>query len=185
MVRHEDSKKKKKTKGQPFCRSGKLTCRKRPESSKMGMRAEVNTPFWALDSSSCDSRDSIWCLCCWDFLLASWSFLARSVWPEISEDLLLLPELAHRVLRHLAEAGEQGERPNAADRRRFRGRRAAGLRTLAGAAILIAGVLWLGLDVEPVWPGWIAAAGGFALTLWAASPFRQRPTHRRAKSSPR
>ena len=103
MVRHEDSKKKKKTKGQPFCRSGKLTCRKRPESSKMGMRAEVNTPFWALDSSSCDSRDSIWCLCCWDFLLASWSFLARSVWPEISEErsfraALCLPKAARDPL---------------------------------------------------------------------------------------
>jgi hypothetical protein len=36
---------------------------------------------------------------------------------------------------------------------------------VAAAAILVAGVLWLGLDVTPAWPGWLAAAAGLALTL--------------------
>ncbi len=36
---------------------------------------------------------------------------------------------------------------------------------VSAAALLIAGVLWLGLDVTPGWPGWLAAAAGLILSL--------------------
>ena len=38
---------------------------------------------------------------------------------------------------------------------------------VSAAALLIAGVLWLGQDVTPGWPGWLAAAAGLILSLRA------------------
>ncbi|HEY5623557.1 MAG TPA: ubiquinone biosynthesis regulatory protein kinase UbiB [Gammaproteobacteria bacterium] len=90
--------------------------------------------------------------------------LLRS-WPEISEDLLLLPELAHRVLRRLADEDAQQARPETPRRDGFYRRGFGGRGFLTGTAMLIAGVLWLGLDIAPVWPGWLAAIAGLGLTL--------------------
>src|SRR5690606_30750642 len=64
-------------------------------------------------------------------------------WPTISEDARLLPRLLHRAIRRadMAEAPVRppvrlGERPRHERRRE---------RAHAGAALLIAGVLWSGL----------------------------------------
>ena len=82
-------------------------------------------------------------------------------WPEISDDLALLPRVLHRTLRRL-------DAEDAAVRRRQRTptvvvaepRRGARLeRVVAGAALLIAGVLWSGL-AEPEWIGWSGAGLG-------------------------
>ena len=87
-------------------------------------------------------------------------------WPQISEDLLLLPEVVHRLIRRVVDeqhddavndgtsrAGTVLRLPRIADS------------AVTAAALLIAGVLWLGLDVSPGWPGWLAAAVGLALSL--------------------
>jgi len=87
-------------------------------------------------------------------------------WPEISEDLSMLPRLLHRAIRR-ADAAEADERravvvaaasPQA-------GTRSARLeRTIAGASLLLAGVVWSGLS-EPQWIGWLASAAGIVLLV--------------------
>ena len=81
-------------------------------------------------------------------------------WPEISEDIALLPRLLHRAIR-------RAETENAEERRVGRvppAPRRDSRRHLwaSGAVLLIAGVLWIGL-VEPRWLGWAGLVVGFAL----------------------
>ncbi|HEY3517158.1 MAG TPA: ubiquinone biosynthesis regulatory protein kinase UbiB [Gammaproteobacteria bacterium] len=86
-------------------------------------------------------------------------------WPEISDDLAMLPRVLHRALRRI-------DAEDAAVRRLRRApvvveRRGARLEQLVvGAAILIAGVLWSGL-ASPPWIGWIGAGVGLAVLLFA------------------
>jgi ubiquinone biosynthesis protein len=95
-------------------------------------------------------------------------------WPQISEDLALLPRLLHRTLRRLdaAEAAElKALRARSAhDRAGERRRRVAAPRRLehavAGAALLVAGVLWSGL-ATPQWLGWVGAAVGVLVLAFA------------------
>jgi ubiquinone biosynthesis protein len=91
-------------------------------------------------------------------------------WPEISEDLSLLPRLFHRAIRR-AEAREADERrlharpPASGDTHLLVSTRTRRLeRTIAGASLLIAGVVWSGLS-EPQWIGWVASAVGLVLLL--------------------
>jgi ubiquinone biosynthesis protein len=90
-------------------------------------------------------------------------------WPEINDDLALLPKVLHRALRRL-------DAEDAAVRRRQRApavvvaepRRGARLeRVVAGAAVLIGGVLWTGL-AEPEWLGWAGAAVGLLVIALGA-----------------
>ena len=87
-------------------------------------------------------------------------------WPQISEDLLLLPEVVHRLIRRVVDEqrdissdGEKSRVDNVLKLPRISDS------TVTAAALLIAGVLWLGLDVTPGWPGWLAAVAGLALSL--------------------
>jgi hypothetical protein len=38
---------------------------------------------------------------------------------------------------------------------------------ISGAALLIAGALWIGLDAEPGWPGWFGTAAGLLIIVRA------------------
>jgi ubiquinone biosynthesis protein len=87
-------------------------------------------------------------------------------WPEISDDLAMLPRVLHRALRRI-------DAEDAAVRRLRRApvvaesRRGARLEQLVvGAALLIAGVLWSGL-ASPPWIGWIGAGLGLAVLVFA------------------
>jgi ubiquinone biosynthesis protein len=95
-------------------------------------------------------------------------------WPQISEDLAMLPRILHRALRRF-DAAEAAELKR---RREARARASAGERRKAapghrleplviGAALLIAGVLWSGL-AEPEWLGWAGAAVGLVVLALAA-----------------
>jgi ubiquinone biosynthesis protein len=91
-----------------------------------------------------------------------------AVWPEISEDLALLPRVLHRALRR-ADADESAAKrrdraPSAAEPRRDGGRLE---RAVIGAGLLIAGVLWSALAV-PEWLGWAGAAVGLVVLALAA-----------------
>jgi ubiquinone biosynthesis protein len=95
-------------------------------------------------------------------------------WPQISEDLALLPRLLHRTVRRLdaAEAKERKEqRALSAHYRAGERRRRGGVRRLeaivGAGALLIAGVLWSGL-VEPPLIGWIGAGIGLAALVLSA-----------------
>jgi ubiquinone biosynthesis protein len=88
-------------------------------------------------------------------------------WPEISDDLAMLPRVLHRALRRI-------DAEDAAVRRQRRApivvaepRRGARVeRLVVGAALLIAGVLWSGL-AQPQWLGWVGAGVGLAVLVLA------------------
>lgn len=86
-------------------------------------------------------------------------------WPEISEDLLLLPGIVHRAIRH---ADTQGGRAagRASARAWRRGRHFPLGRYWSASTLIIAGVLWAGLRAEPVWLGWTGIALGLVLMPW-------------------
>jgi ubiquinone biosynthesis protein len=84
-------------------------------------------------------------------------------WPEISEDLLLLPKLMHRAIRRMEAEDAARSRPLL--RAGTTPRASARLeRVVTGAGLLIAGALWAGL-AEPYWIGWLAALAGLAVLL--------------------
>jgi ubiquinone biosynthesis protein len=89
-------------------------------------------------------------------------------WPQISDDLALLPRVLHRALRRIDAEDAAVRRQQRAPVVVAQPRRASRLEPLvAAAAVLIAGVLWIGLDASPPWLGWVGAAGGFAALLLA------------------
>ena len=91
-------------------------------------------------------------------------------WPRVAEDLLLVPEAIQQVLRRAAEGGDPPA--DAAPEAGPPGRAGstAGLHAvIAGGALAICGVLWLGLEAAPTWPGWSAAGLGVALLFRSAS----------------
>jgi ubiquinone biosynthesis protein len=86
-------------------------------------------------------------------------------WPEVSEDLAILPRLLHRAIRR-AESDDAAERRAHPRVPVVPGHRTVRLeRVVAGGALLIAAVLWAGL-AEPPWIGWAGAALGLLL-MWA------------------
>jgi ubiquinone biosynthesis protein len=91
-----------------------------------------------------------------------------AAWPEISDDLALLPRLLHRALRRAdaeeAAAKRQGPAAAAGGERRRGSARLE--RLVIGAAVLIAGVLWSGL-AAPAWLGWVGAGLGLAVLAFA------------------
>jgi ubiquinone biosynthesis protein len=87
-----------------------------------------------------------------------------AAWPDISEDLALLPRLLHRAVRRaeIKDVATLRARPVTVVRRERGAQRA-----IAAGAVLIAGALWAGL-AEPAWIGWIGAAAGLLLLFtWA------------------
>lgn len=87
-------------------------------------------------------------------------------WPDINEDLLLLPEVIHRVLRRVVDENPAGPSQDASPQigKDVAASKSAG-RSISGAALLIAGVLWIGMDTAPSWLGWVGAAVGLLITL--------------------
>jgi ubiquinone biosynthesis protein len=90
-------------------------------------------------------------------------------WPQIGSDLALLPELLHRLLIRLHAATVHPPVEHEPLRPQHAGLAAVGRSTLSGAALLIAGVLWVGLDTDPRWLGFAASAVGLALMLLGRS----------------
>jgi ubiquinone biosynthesis protein len=82
-------------------------------------------------------------------------------WPEITEDLSLLPRLLHRAIRR-ADAADADERRASLTVVAPPARSPRLERAIAGAALLVAGVVWSGLS-EPQWIGWVASAAGLLL----------------------
>ena len=89
-------------------------------------------------------------------------------WPQISEDLVLLPGALQQIARRaLQDNPAAPAREPPADRGPRRGAFAAGAGLPGGAALLLAGVLWIGLEAAPVWLGWALAGLGLVLALRA------------------
>jgi ubiquinone biosynthesis protein len=91
--------------------------------------------------------------------------------PELSEDLLALPELLHRFVkeakrppRAAGDSGPNGAGVGAANPRPS-ARNAA--RLVTGAALLIAGTIWSALATQPAWLGWSGGAAGLLILLLA------------------
>ena len=91
-----------------------------------------------------------------------------AAWPQISDDLALLPRVLHRTLRRLdaedAAVRRQQRTPVFVTAPRRATTRLEAL--VIGAALLIAGVLWSGL-ASPAWLGWAGAAVGLVVLVFA------------------
>jgi ubiquinone biosynthesis protein len=88
-------------------------------------------------------------------------------WPEISDDLAMLPRVLHRALRRIDAEDAAVKRQRRAPVIIAEPRRAARLEQLVvGAALLIAGVLWSGL-ASPPWIGWVGAGIGLVVLVFA------------------
>ena len=90
-------------------------------------------------------------------------------WPRVAEDLLLVPEAVQQILRRAAETVDSPSAAAPEANTASRAGSSAGLQAvIAGSALAICGVLWLGLEAAPVWPGWSAAGIGVALLFRSA-----------------
>jgi ubiquinone biosynthesis protein len=82
-------------------------------------------------------------------------------WPDISEDLIALPGLLHSVVRENERRNREKPVPVETNPTL-----PTALRYLfVGSTLLIAGVLWLGFDVDPVAVGIVSLASGALLLL--------------------
>jgi ubiquinone biosynthesis protein len=109
-------------------------------------------------------------------------FVAKQLiaaWPDVSEDLLQLPQLLRRKLREeqrVIESGRSGMAGRRRGRSLHRPRHDALRRRFVdywpGTAIMFAGIVWRGMAIAPVWVGDAAAVGGLLWLLVLA--FRAR-----------
>jgi ubiquinone biosynthesis protein len=83
--------------------------------------------------------------------------------PQLSEDLLALPELLHRFVTAAKQPPRAPENPGPNGGANQSPRHDA--RLFTGAALLLAGTIWSGLFAEPVALGWVAAGAGLVLLL--------------------
>lgn len=88
-----------------------------------------------------------------------------SSWPEISEDILALPGLFRRALENAAQDAPNGQElaVHASENSVIDN---AGTWTIRGATLLMAGVFWAGLEIAPVWAGFVGMTSGIVLMLW-------------------
>jgi ubiquinone biosynthesis protein len=94
----------------------------------------------------------------------------RQHWPDLAEALKVAPVLAQRVIRQAYEEDLSVHTESLAVQELRMELRAGQVRLrglLAAAAALLAGVLWLGLAIEPALPGGLLVAGGAAGLLAA------------------
>jgi ubiquinone biosynthesis protein len=84
--------------------------------------------------------------------------------PQLSDDLLALPDLLHRFVSEARQPPRAANDGNDASGQRRADRRHEA-RLFAGAALLVAGTLWSGLAAEPVALGWVAAGVGLVLLV--------------------
>ena len=84
-------------------------------------------------------------------------------WPQISEDLVALPEVMHRLVRSVTE---ERQAPAAEAKSNLSGtqlvRSARGLAAL-GSVLAIGGGGWLVATMTPAWAGWLALGVGIGL----------------------
>jgi ubiquinone biosynthesis protein len=86
-----------------------------------------------------------------------------AAWPEISDDLALLPRLLHQAIRRADMRDAAASRAVLLPVGPARGARIE--RAIGGAALLISGALWSAL-ATPHWIGWVGAALGAMVLLW-------------------
>lgn len=101
----------------------------------------------------------------------------QDAWPDITEDLLLVPELLHKAIRdadRARDAERRAEHARAHDEARVRG---YGTAQVTAAVVLVAGVLWTGLGAAPLWIGWLGAGAGL-VALLAVTRSAVRPPRR-------
>jgi ubiquinone biosynthesis protein len=92
----------------------------------------------------------------------------RDHWPDMAESLKMLPVVLQRAVRRAYEDDFRLQTESASVDA-LRTELAAGRRRrealLAGAVVLLGGIVWLALAAQPAWPGWLLAlaGGGFML----------------------
>ncbi len=94
--------------------------------------------------------------------------MARRIRAELPEIRYMVDRLP-AVTRKLLDRIEQDEKPLGPDRAQLERWAQSRYLGFAGAVVLLAGAVLLGLGVQPVWPGWVLGATGLGL-LYAGRP---------------
>jgi ubiquinone biosynthesis protein len=105
-------------------------------------------------------------------------YVARQLiaaWPDISEDVLQLPQVLRRTLRDrrdadIRPAASSSRRGRATQRYQRPGRRVADY--WPATVLVFAGILWLATSIQPTLPGWAAAIAGLVWLLVLAARVR-------------
>lgn len=87
-------------------------------------------------------------------------------WPQISEDLVRLPDAIHQIIQRILEEAREDKSHQHESKKKsqwgvFIGRGGA----LSGAFLTAVGVLWIGTEVMPAWPAWCLVGIGLAWTV--------------------
>jgi ubiquinone biosynthesis protein len=89
----------------------------------------------------------------------------REHWPDIAEAIKVLPVIARRAIRR-AYDDELVVRTESASidalRTETRKLRRRGDAVYAAGVVFLGGIVWISLATQPVWLGWVLAAGGAA-----------------------
>ena len=96
----------------------------------------------------------------------------REQLPEVGETIQEFPQVIHAILQRAAEGRLQVEvkHPGLETlREELQADRQQRWKTGSGGALLIGGVLWLGLTATPTWLGWLLLVGGAALLALSRS----------------
>jgi ubiquinone biosynthesis protein len=93
---------------------------------------------------------------------------AISDWPQISEDLQILPGVLHRTIRELDASSRHG-RVRRTQRVGDRKPVASMGRYASASTLLVAAVIWHGLAAEPSWLGWLGMVCGVVALPWRRS----------------
>jgi len=104
----------------------------------------------------------------------------RDGWPDALEIIKALPPLAKKIVERAQDGRlELPIDSQAVDRLRLESaeQRRRSDRIIVGAALMLGGVLWLGMRLNPKWIGFVAGASGLALWLavWLSGERPQRP----------
>tara|TARA_Y100000994_G_scaffold249211_1_gene259673 strand:- start:315 stop:1949 length:1635 start_codon:yes stop_codon:yes gene_type:complete len=86
-------------------------------------------------------------------------------WPQISEDLVQLPDAIHQIIKNiLEEAREEKPHKNSSKKKSQQNIFIERISILPGMFLIVVGALWMGTEIIPVWPAWYITGLGI---VWA------------------
>ncbi|NIW23577.1 MAG: ubiquinone biosynthesis regulatory protein kinase UbiB [Gammaproteobacteria bacterium] len=89
-------------------------------------------------------------------------------WPQISEDLVALPDVMHRLVRSVVEERQAPANEPSADANRSRRPTASFGQLALGSLLAVGGGAWLFAALAPAWAGWLALGAGLGLLAGAS-----------------
>ena len=86
-------------------------------------------------------------------------------WPQISEDLVRLPDAIHQIIKNVLEEAQEEKLPKNSNKKKSQQNifiERIGI--LPGMLLIVVGALWMGTEITPAWPAWYLTSIGI---VWA------------------